>query len=82
MEFAAKAARNAPAITAEDVDVLRGHGLSDVEVFQVILAVAARCFFSTALDAAGAEPDAAYRDSIEPDLQKALTFGRPIAAVD
>lgn len=79
MEFAAKAARNAPGITAEDVDKLRGHGLSDVDIFQVILAVAARCFFSTTLDAAGAEPDEAYRDSIEPGLRQALTVGRPIA---
>ena len=80
MDFAGKVARNAPAITAEDVEVLRGHGLSDEDIFQVILAAAARCFFSTALDAAGAEPDAAYRASIEPSLQAALTFGRPIAA--
>ena len=82
MEFAAKVARNAPGITAEDVDGLRAHGLSDVDVFQLILAVAARCFFSTALDAAGAEPDAAYRQSIEPELREALTFGRPIASAD
>lgn len=79
MDFAAKVARNAPAVTAEDIDELRGHGLSDVDVFQVILAAAARCFFSTVLDAAGAEPDSAYRDSIEPSLQQALTFGRDIA---
>ena len=79
MEFAAKVARNAPAVTADDVEVLRGHGLSDVDVFQVILAAAARCFFSTTLDAAGAEPDSAYRASIEPTLRAALTVGRPIA---
>jgi alkylhydroperoxidase family enzyme len=40
MEFAGKVARNAPSITAEDVDLLRRHGLSDVDVFQVILAAA------------------------------------------
>jgi uncharacterized peroxidase-related enzyme len=79
MEFAAKVALNAPSITAEDVDALRAHGLSDVDVFQVILAAAARCFFSTVLDAAGAQPDSAYRAIMEPGLQEALTFGRPIA---
>lgn len=82
MEFAGKVARNAPSIAAEDVEVLRRHGLSDVDVFQVILAAAARCFFSTALDAAGAEPDSAYRTSIEPTLRAALTVGRPIAGDD
>jgi len=82
MDFAAKVARNAPNVTDDDVQVLRDHGLSDVDIFQVILAVAARCFFSTTLDAAGAEPDAAYRAKIEPALQAALTFGRPIAAAE
>jgi uncharacterized peroxidase-related enzyme len=80
MDFAGKVARNASDVTDADVTQLRQHGLSDEEIFQVILAVAARCFFSTVLDAAGTEPDAAYRASIEPSLQLALTFGRPIAA--
>jgi uncharacterized peroxidase-related enzyme len=79
IDFAAKAARDAAAITATDVDTLRQHGLSDVDIFQVVLAVAARCFFSTALDAVGAEPDSHYRASVEPDLQRVLTVGRPIA---
>jgi uncharacterized peroxidase-related enzyme len=79
MDFAGKVARNASAITAADVDELRRHGLSDEDIFQVILAAAVRCFFSTALDAAGTEPDSAYRASIEPSLQAALTVGRPIA---
>ncbi len=82
MDFADKAARNASAITAADVDALRQHGLSDVDIFQVTLAAAARCFFSTVLDAVGAEPDAHYRTSLEPELQEVLTVGRPIAADD
>src|SRR6185312_8501890 len=42
------------------------------------LAAAARCFFSTVLDATGTEPDAAFR-SFAPEFRKALTVGRPIA---
>jgi uncharacterized peroxidase-related enzyme len=80
MDFAAKVARNATAVTEADIEGLRRHGLSDEDIFQVILAVTVRCFFSTTLDAAGAEPDAAYRDTIEPSLRLALTYGRPIAA--
>jgi uncharacterized peroxidase-related enzyme len=80
MDFAEKAARNASSVTAADVDTLRQHGLSDVDIFQVALAAAARCFFSTVLDALGVEPDAHYRTSIEPELQEVLTVGRPIAA--
>jgi hypothetical protein len=45
----------------------------------VALAAAARCFFSTVLDAMGTQPDAAYRTGLEPDLRRALTVGRPIA---
>jgi len=80
MDFAAKVARNAPSVTAADIEALRGHGLSDTDIFQVVLAVGARCFFSTVLDATGTEPDAQYRDRISPELRDVLTVGRPIAA--
>lgn len=79
MNFAGKIAKDATSITPADVEELRQHGLSDDDIFQVILTVGLRCFFSTVLDAAGAQPDAAYRSSLEPALQQALTFGRPIA---
>ena len=79
MDFAEKVAGDAAGITEADVDALRKHGLSDVDVFQVVLAAAARCFFSTAIDAVGAEPDVEYRTSIEPNLRETLTVGRPIA---
>ncbi len=78
--FAAKVARSAPEITADDVQALRDTGLSDEDVLDVVLAVAARCFFSTVLDATGTLPDAAFRDRLDPALREALTVGRPIAA--
>ena len=53
MDFAGKAAGDASTITADDVNALRGHGLGDTEIFHLVLAVAARCFFTTALDALG-----------------------------
>ena len=79
MDFAEKTAGDAASITATDIDMLRQHGLTDVDIFQVVLAAAARCFFSTVLDAVGTEPDSAYRTSMEPELQHVLTVGRPIA---
>jgi len=82
MDFAEKVAADATGITESDVDALRGHGLDEREIFQIVLAAAARCFFSTVLDAVGTEPDSQYRASIEPGLQLALTFGRPIATAD
>jgi len=82
MDFAEKVAGDPTAITAADVDTLRQQGLSDADVFQVVLAAAARCFFSTVIEAVGTEPDSHYRTSVEPELQQVLTVGRPIAAAE
>jgi uncharacterized peroxidase-related enzyme len=80
MELASKVAHDAGAVTQADVDRLRGLGLADAEVFDVIAAAAARCFFSSALDALGAQPDASYAETLHVALREALTVGRPIAA--
>lgn len=77
--FAAKAAGAAADITPEDVTALRAHGLDDVEILDVVLATAARCFFSTVLDATGTQADARYADRLDPTLREALTVGRPVA---
>jgi uncharacterized peroxidase-related enzyme len=77
MAFAEQVVADAGSITQEDVDALRAHGLSDDEIVDVVLAAAARCFFSKTLDALGALPDAAYA-ALEPALRDALTVGRPI----
>jgi len=79
MDFAEKVATDATRITPSDVDTLRGHGLDEREIFQIVLAAAARCFFSTVLDATGTEPDAEFRTNLDPGLQQVLTVGRAIA---
>jgi uncharacterized peroxidase-related enzyme len=79
MELAGKVARDATSVTAGDIDRLRGLGLTDGEIVDVVLTAAARCFFSKTLDALGAEPDSAYWN-LDPGLRDALTVGRPIAA--
>jgi uncharacterized peroxidase-related enzyme len=79
VRFARKVALEAEQITQEDVDGLRGCGFSDAEVFSVILAAAARCFFSKVLDATGTQPDAALAE-IPGQLRSALTVGREIAS--
>lgn len=79
MDFADQVARDAAAVTAEDIDTLRRHKLSDVDILQIALAAAARCFFSRVIDAVGAEPDSEYLASVEPDLRGVLTVGRAIA---
>ena len=78
VRFATLVTRDAAAVTAKDVDRLRAVGLSDEDILDVTLAAAARCFFSTVLEALGVQPDPAYQ-ALDPDLRAALTVGRPIA---
>jgi len=79
MDLAEKVADDATTVTQADIDRLRGLGLSDAEIFDVVVAAAARCFFSKVLDAVGAQPDPRFLD-LEPELRDALAVGRPIAA--
>lgn len=78
MRLADRVAGGAADMRPEHLDELRALGLDDAEILDVVLTAAARCFFSTVLDAVGVEPDAAFAD-LEPDLRDALTVGRPIA---
>ena len=80
MAFAAKVARAADTVTTDDVQALRDVGLSDDDVLDVAFAVAARCFFATALDAVGAQADRELADALGPRLAGQLTVGRPVAS--
>jgi uncharacterized peroxidase-related enzyme len=76
MSFAQKVTTQAHQVSEHDIDELRGHGLSDEEVLDVVLASAARNFISKASDAVGAIPDEAYLE-LEPELLQLLSLGRP-----
>jgi alkylhydroperoxidase family enzyme len=78
MDLAEKVADDATAITETDVQRLRDLGLSDAEIFDVVVAAAARCFFSKTLDALCAQADPVLAE-LEPELRDVLTVGRPIA---
>ena len=75
--FAARVARGAPDLTQADIDAVLGAGLTEQEAFDVILAAAARCFFSTVLDATGTRADSALRQRLGPELVDQLVAGRP-----
>lgn len=79
VELAGKVVDDASSIRESDFAELRGLGVSDPEIFDIVLAVAARCFFSTVLDGTGTQADAAYGSLFEPATREALTVGRPIA---
>jgi alkylhydroperoxidase family enzyme len=78
MDLAERVVDDATAITDADLQRLRDLGLTDVEIMDVVLAAAARCFFSKTLDALGVLPDARYRE-LDTELREALVVGRPIA---
>ena len=76
MAFAQKVTSHASQVSTDDMDELRRYGMSDEEILDVVLACAARNFFSKTLDALNATPDSAYL-KLEPDLLNALSLGRP-----
>jgi uncharacterized peroxidase-related enzyme len=78
MDLADKVARDATSVTEADVTAVRDLGLDDGEIAGVVLAAAARCFFSKTLDGLGVRPDQQFA-AMEPALRDALTIGRPIA---
>ena len=79
VEFAAKVAEDATSVHEADIDRLRQVGLSDRDIFDVVLAVAARSFFTKVLDATGTLADVEYNE-MDPEMRQALTVGRPLAA--
>ena len=78
MDLAEKVAVDATTVERSDIERLRSLGLSDAEILDVVLAAAARSFFSKALDGLGVEPDARYAD-LDPQIRDSLTVGRGIA---
>ena len=78
MALAEQVVNDAVAVTEADVARLRDLGLDDAEIVDVVLAAAARCFFSKTLDALGVAPDARY-GALAPELRDVLVVGRPIA---
>jgi alkylhydroperoxidase family enzyme len=78
MELAEQVVDDATSIDAADRRRLADLGLTDEEIMDVVLAAAARCFFSKTLDALGVQADASYL-RLAPELREALVVGRPIA---
>jgi alkylhydroperoxidase family enzyme len=78
MDLAERVVDDATSISDADRQPLRDLGLSETEIMDVVLAAAARCFFSKTLDGLGVQPDASYA-GLEPELREALVVGRPIA---
>jgi alkylhydroperoxidase family enzyme len=78
MDLAERVVDDATSIGDGDLQRLRDLGLSETEIMDVVLAAAARCFFSKTLDALDIRADASFRE-LEPRLRETLVVGRPIA---
>jgi uncharacterized peroxidase-related enzyme len=77
MDLAEKVADDAGSVTQADVDRLRGLGLSDPEILDVVATAAARCFFTKIVDGLGAQADGAYAE-LDAGLREVMVVGRPI----
>jgi uncharacterized peroxidase-related enzyme len=75
MAFAQKVTTHAGQVDERDMEELRGFGLSDEDILNVVLTCTARNFFSKTLDALGAVPDEVYKE-FEPELLDLLVIGR------
>jgi alkylhydroperoxidase family enzyme len=78
MDLAERVVDDATSIGDADLQRLRDLGLSETEIMDVVLAAAARCFFSKTLDALDVRADASFNE-LEPQLRETLVVGRPIA---
>ena len=79
MDLAERVAEDATSITESDLQRLRDLGLSQQDIMDVVLAAAARCFFSKTLDGLGVLADASYSE-LAPALREVLVVGQPIDA--
>ncbi len=75
--FVRKIVARSSDVMQEDVDELRRHGYSDLDIFNITAATTVRCFMSKLVDALGGLPDHAYT-TLEPSLREALIRGRAI----
>jgi alkylhydroperoxidase family enzyme len=78
MDLAERVVVDATSITQDDLQALRDLGLTDAEIVDVVLAAAARCFFSKTLDALCVQADAQFQELAD-ELKTAFVVGRPIA---
>jgi uncharacterized peroxidase-related enzyme len=78
--FGRKVARDASAITSDDVERLKQHGFTDAEIFDIVATAAARAFFTKVIESLGVEADAPFH-AMDSEFRKALTVGRPIGSV-
>lgn len=77
LRYAETIASDASRVTAEDIERLRAVGFTDVQICDIALCAAFRCFVARFFDAVGAGPEPAFINA-DPDFRNAMTVGRAI----
>ncbi|MEH2533806.1 putative peroxidase-related enzyme [Bradyrhizobium sp. AZCC 1588] len=77
LRYAETVASDASRVTAKDIERLRAVGFTDVQICDIALCAAFRCFVARFFDAVGAGPEPAFIDA-DADFRKAMTVGRAI----
>jgi alkylhydroperoxidase family enzyme len=78
MDLAERVVVDATSITDADLQRLRDLGLTDVEIMDVVLSAAARCFLAKTMDALDVRADAEFQE-LTPDYKAAFVVGKAIA---
>ena len=76
--FSRKVARDASKVEQDDVEVLKTHGYSDAEIFDIATTIAGRSFLTKILDALGVEADVTAMN-VNETFREAMVVGRPIS---
>jgi uncharacterized peroxidase-related enzyme len=77
LSYAEKISQNASRVTPEDIARLRSAGFTDVQICDIALCAAFRCFVSRFFDAVGAGPEPVFIDK-DAGFRSAMTVGKGI----
>jgi uncharacterized peroxidase-related enzyme len=77
LSYAETISRDASSVTQENIDRLRSVGFTDVQICDIALCAAFRCFVARFFDATGAGPEPAFVDT-DGDFRRAMTVGKAI----
>jgi uncharacterized peroxidase-related enzyme len=77
LAYAEKVTVAADQVSEADIDRLRAFGFTDRNIFDIALCASFRCMLSKMVDATGAVPEPAFRDSDEA-FRAAMTVGRSL----
>jgi uncharacterized peroxidase-related enzyme len=77
LSYAEKISKNASRVTSEDIERLRSVGFTDVQICDIALCAAFRCFVSRFFDAVGAGPEPVFIDK-DANFRSAMTVGKGI----